>query len=170
MIRCIFFRLCIFYKSKHHPYLRHFNSSSVYYVKRIFLKCVYFFYKVLWFDNYSVVVVIVVGTATALSHEALNVFAQASSYLLKAGLSLCVCMYVKTRSIQRTQTLPRLGPLTLSCDLTLLKYFMQSDVAYYIIPWYQVCVIVCEIWPLVHFLWPLTFVSDLHCPSKTLSL
>ena len=30
-------------------------------------------------------------------------------------------------------------------------------------------VIVCEIWPLVHFLLPLTFACDLHRPSRSLS-
>ena len=32
-----------------------------------------------------------------------------------------------------------------------------------------VSVIVCEIWPLVHFLWSLTFTCDLHGPSRSLS-
>ena len=47
----------------------------------------------------------------------------------------------KTRSIQRTQTPPRLWPLTLSCDLELKsrsKRLMSLDAAYCIVPWYQV--------------------------------
>ena len=48
----------------------------------------------------------------------------------------------KTRSIQRTQTPPRLWPLTLSCDLDLKSRsyrLMSLDVAYCIVqPWYQV--------------------------------
>ena len=46
-----------------------------------------------------------------------------------------------TRSIQRTQTPPRLWPLTLSCDLDLKSSsnrLMSLYVAYCIVPWYQV--------------------------------
>ena len=53
----------------------------------------------------------------------------------------------ETRSIQRTQTPPRLWPLTLSCDLDLesrLKRFMSLDVDYCIVPWYQYDVCECN--------------------------
>ena len=46
-----------------------------------------------------------------------------------------------TRSIQRTQTPPRLWPLTLWCDLDLSsrsRKLMSLDVAYCIVLWYQV--------------------------------
>ena len=52
-----------------------------------------------------------------------------------------------TRSIQRTQTPPRLWPLTLTCDLDLIarsRKLMSLDVAYCIVPWYQVRYDVCE--------------------------
>ena len=51
------------------------------------------------------------------------------------------CNITKTRSIQRTQTPPRLWPLTLSCDLgrkSRSKRLKSLDVAYCIVSWYQV--------------------------------
>ena len=47
----------------------------------------------------------------------------------------------KTRSIQRTQTHPRLWPLTLTCDLDLTsrsRNVTSLDVVYSIEPWFQV--------------------------------
>ena len=41
---------------------------------------------------------------------------------------------IKTKSIQRTKISPRVLSLTLMCDLDLISF----DVAYYIVPWYQV--------------------------------
>ena len=91
-------------------------------------------------------------------------------------ISNTIQYYTPTRSIQRTQTPPRLWPLTLSCDLDLKSRsnrLMSLDVAYCIVPCTRydmsVSVIVCDIWPYVHFLWPLTFACDLHRPSRSLS-
>ena len=95
-----------------------------------------------------------------------------SNFILIAS---SISIVQKTRSIQRTQTPPRLWPLTLSCDLDLKsrpKRLMSLDVAYCIVPWYQVwCpwVSFCDIWPLVHFLWLLTFACDFHRPSRSFS-
>ena len=50
-------------------------------------------------------------------------------------------IHLPTRSIQRTQTPPRLWPLTLWCDLDLssrARKLMSLDVAFCIVPWYQV--------------------------------
>ena len=80
-----------------------------------------------------------------------------------------------TRSIQRMQTPPRLWPLTMGCDLDLKsrsKRLMSLDVAYCIVSVQDIMPvngIVCEIWPLVHFFWLLTFAYDLHRPSRSLS-
>ena len=69
----------------------------------------------------------------------------------------------KKGSIQRTQTPPRLWPLTLSCDLDLKsrsKRLMSLDVIYCIVPWYpgmmSMGLILYEISPFVYFMWPLT--------------
>ena len=49
---------------------------------------------------------------------------------------------------------------TLSCDLDSL------DVAYCIVPWYQVW---CQCVTISSFLWPLPFACDLHCQSRSFS-
>ena len=73
----------------------------------------------------------------------------------------------ETRSIQRTQTPPRLWSLTLCCDLDLKsrsKRFTRCRLLYCtLVPGIMsVSVIACDIWPLVHFcyLWslPVTFI------------
>ena len=72
-------------------------------------------------------------------------------------------MIMITWSIQRMQTPQRLGPLTLWCDLyfsSRTRKMMLLDVAYWIVPWYQVwCLwvyyftryhhlfILCDLWP-----------------------
>ena len=81
-----------------------------------------------------------------------------------------------TRSIRRTQTPPRLWPLTLSCDFDLKsrsKRLMSLDVAYCIVPWCKYDVCECNsLWDMsiISFLWPLTFTCDLELMSRSLSL
>ena len=84
----------------------------------------------------------------------------------------------KTRSIQRTQTPPRLWPLTLSCDLDLKSRSKK------LMSWESLIVLylgtttrydVCECNKLQDntissFLWPLTFICDLQRLSRSLSL
>ena len=88
---------------------------------------------------------------------------------------VCTSMKMKkiTRSIQRTQTPPRLWPLTLNCDLDLKSRSKRLVIRLLyrtLVPsMMSVSVIVCEIWPLVHFIWPLNFACDLHRPSRSLS-
>ena len=77
----------------------------------------------------------------------------------------------KTRSIQRTQTPPRLWPLTLSCDLDLESRSKKLCRLLYctLVPgMMSVSVIDRELWPLAHFydlsfdlrLWPSSSVKD----------
>ena len=79
--------------------------------------------------------------------------------------------YKKSRSIQRTQTPPRLWPLTLSCvhDLnSTLKKRMSLDVVYCIVSWYDICE--CNSlrdMTISLFLWTLTLACDLHRPSRS---
>ena len=66
------------------------------------------------------------------------------SYFIYMGHSHNVILLqkqIKQRSIQRTQTPPRLWSLTLTCDLdhtSRSRKLMSLDVAYYIVPWFQV--------------------------------
>ena len=79
-------------------------------------------------------------------------------------LSICIlALKKKKKSIQRTQTPPRLWHLTLWCDLEFLlrsRKLVSLDVAFCIVPWYQVwclwvlCLtryhhlfILCDLWP-----------------------
>ena len=89
---------------------------------------------------------------------------------------LQIMMINQTRSIQRTQTPPRLWPLTLSFDFDLKvkvknAYVIRCRLLYCtLVPgMMSMSVLVCEIWPLVHVLWPLTFACVLHRPSRWLS-
>ena len=81
-----------------------------------------------------------------------------------------------TRSIQRTQTPP--GLVTFDLDLLsspLGKVKKASVIRCRLLyctlvqGMMSVSVIVCEIWPLLHFWLPLTFAYDLHRPSNSLS-
>ena len=80
----------------------------------------------------------------------------------------------KTRSIQRTQTPPLLWPWRVT--LTLLQgqetYVIRCRLLYCaLVPGIKsMNVIVCEIWPFIHFVRPLTFTCDLQFISWSLSL
>ena len=56
-------------------------------------------------------------------------------------LKVFLLKMIKSRSIQRTQTPPRLWYLTLTCDIDLIlrpKKFLSLDFAFCIVPWNQV--------------------------------
>ena len=84
----------------------------------------------------------------------------------------------KTRSIQKTQTPPRLWPLTLCRDLDLssrsrmLMLFITCRLLYCtLVPgMMSVGLILYEISPLVYFMWHLTFTCDLQPLSRSLDL
>ena len=77
------------------------------------------------------------------------------------------------KSIQRTQTPSPLSFNLWPWDMTLVKkvYVIRCRLLYFtLIPCkMSLSVIVCEIWPFLHFLWPRTFACDLHRPSRSLS-
>ena len=72
-----------------------------------------------------------------------------------------------TKRIQRTQTPPRLWPLTLWCDLDLSsrsRKLMSLDVAYSIVSlvpdMMSMGLILYEISPFLYFMWPVTFTCE----------